>query len=669
MPGVQPPIKTLADTVASRAGASMAPPRPPILPSMAAAAQRRDPLSAGVLRLYAWAWELLSGSRWRIAGAAALSLLVVQVVQFNAALLVHAIALLQPGGSAPNTSQGMFGLMPRDFPTTALLFGVLAVALFVLQFLDRTVTLAIDTAAIYELQEKLHRKMLRLGLRYHAGNNIGAIQILFTRYVSQSAGILRELLSFPVVNGIALVTASIYLWKNLVPIIGPGNILILSCVFVALIGMPIIAWRLSLAMRAAIRTSVAADAALGDELVNTLRRPIDLQLLGAQALRNQAFASRIRTAYRARLRSLRRSELANQIQRGMPQLLQAGILLFAVTQFMHPTGTTNEQLAVAAIVGVLQFVPMIVAPIQQTISFYNAVAASVPPVVELVNALRADEEVVEASHPSALRISKGTVVARELYVDGPDAGNPILRAVTHEFEGGRIWGVIGRSGCGKSTLLATLARAADPSRGQVCIDGADLRTVELAGLRRSVAFLSQFPPFIDDTVRANLNLAPAQAADEALLEALQATGLLPRLKELAAPASPLDLPIFAEPNKGALSGGERRLLALARILAHPAPIVLLDEPTAGVDAAMKGRVAGLIKQLPAGTTVIAVDHDLEFIADIADAVVCMDQGTIVTSVARSELLERPSPFLDLWRAQQHWGGETMAITSYPAPFS
>jgi ABC-type multidrug transport system fused ATPase/permease subunit len=629
-----------------------------------------DTSSASVLQLYAWAWELLAGSRWRIVGAAALSLFTIQVVQFNAALLVHAVALLQgSNGAAAGGSQDILGLMPADFPTTALLFGIIALGLFGLQFIDRTVTLAIDTAVIYGMQEKLHRKMLRLGTRFHARNNIGALQMLFTRYVSQSAGILRELLVFPVVNGIALVTASIYLWKNLAPIIGAGNVLLLSCMLAAVIGLPILAWRVSLAMRAAIRGSVAADAALGDELVNSLRRPLDLQLLGAQQLRNAAFEARTRNAFAARMRSLRRSELANQIQRGMPQLLQAGILLFAVTQFLHPVAA-GEQLAVgAAIVAVLQFVPMIVAPIQQTISFYNAAAATVPPVVELVGVLHAEEEVSEARHATALHLTNGTVSVRDVQVDGPDGANPILRAVTQEFEGGRVWGMIGRSGCGKSTLLATIARAADPSRGEVCIDGTDLRRVELASLRRSVAFLGQFPAFIDDTVRANLNLAVTPAGDEVLIKACETTGLLPRLRELAAPASPLDLTIFAEPNKGALSGGERRLLALARVLAHPARIVLLDEPTAGVDAAMRGRVAALIKALPVGTTVIVVDHDLEFIAEIADAVVCMDQGTVVTSVPRADLLDKPSPFLELWRAQQRWGGEAMAITTYPAPFS
>jgi ATP-binding cassette, subfamily B, bacterial len=625
--------------------------------------------SAGVPQLYAWAWGLLVGSRWRIAAAAAFSLLVVQIVQFNAALLVHAFALLQGKAAAAASQQpgDFLGLMPSTLPMTALLFGVISIALFGLQFIDRFVTLAIDTVVIYQLQEKLHQKMLRVGSRYHASHNIGALQMLFTRYVSQSAGILRELLAFPVVNGISLVTASIYLWQNLAPLIGPGNVAIAPFIIGSLIGMPIIAWRVSRAMRVAIQTSIMADAAVGDELVNTLRRPIDMQLLGAQAWRNQAFAARTRFALAARLRSLRRSEFASEIQRGMPQLLQAGILVFAVAQFLRLSGTAEQFAVGAAIIAVLQFVPMILAPIQQTISFYNAATASVPPVVELVNALGAQEEVVEARNAVPINPTKGTISINDVQIDGPDADTPILKAVTHEFEGGKIWGLVGRSGCGKSTLLTTIARATDPSRGTICIDGVDVRQVQLASLRQAVSFMGQFPAFIDDTVRANLNLATAPASDETLLDACGRTALLPRLEELAAPASPLDLTIYAEPNKGALSGGERRLLAMARILAHPARIVLLDEPTAGVDAGMRGQLVDLIKQRFAGATVIVVDHDLQFIADVVDVVACMEHGTITASVPRAELLDRPSPFLDLWHAQRRMSGAAMTVTSFPAP--
>ncbi|HZU90811.1 MAG TPA: ABC transporter ATP-binding protein, partial [Stellaceae bacterium] len=536
--------------------------------------------------------------------------------------------------------------------------------LFGLQFFSRFATAAIDAAASYRMQERLHRKMLRLGVRYHAAHNAGALQMLFTRYVPQSVGVLRELLVAPVTNGIALVTASLYLWRSAAPLIGRDNGAITAAVVILLIALLIAATRVARAMQRAMAMSIMADTAVGDELVNTLRRPIDLQLLGAQRAREEAFAARIGAALGAQLRTVRRRQWAMLIQSGMPQFFQTGILVLAVVLVQF--SAAGERFAVgAAIVGILQFMPMTLAPIQQALSFYNAAKASVPAVVTVVEALAAEEEVREAENAVPLRVTKGTVSLAEVSVEGGDAA-PILRRVTHEFEGGKIWGVVGRSGCGKSTLLALIARAADPSHGRISIDGTDVRGVERASLRRAVAVLGQFSPFVDGTVRANLNLAVAPASDEILLEACRAVGLLARLQELAEPLSPLDLAISAEPNTGALSGGERRLLALARLFAHPAPIVLIDEPTAGVDAALRGRIAALLKERLSGATVIVVDHDLGFIGDVADAVVCMEAGAIVASVARSELFDKPTPFLDLWRSQQHLSGEAMTVTSFPA---
>jgi ATP-binding cassette subfamily B protein len=382
-------------------------------------------------------------------------------------------------------------------------------------------------------------------------------------------------------------------------------------------------------------------------------------------MRDRVFVGRTRAALAARLRSVARSELAGEVQRGMPQLLQAGILVFAVIQFLRLVGSGEQAAVGAAVVAVITFVPMMLAPIQQMISFYNAVIASVPPIVEVVSALRAEEEIREAPDAGALTVGSGTVAMKEVDVNAPDGPAVILHDVTHEFEGNRVWGLVGRSGCGKSTLLATLARVADPSRGAVSIDGLDLRQVQLSGLRQAIAFMGQFALFVDGTVRDNLNLATTPVTDEVLLEACRATGMLERLQELAAPAPALDLVIYAEPNKGALSGGERRLLALTRVLAHPARIVLLDEPTAGVDTTMRSRIIDVIRVRLAGMTVIVVDHDPEFIAEVSDAVVCMDQGTIVTWVPRAELLERPSPFLDLLRSHRRITGEGMTTTSFP----
>jgi ATP-binding cassette, subfamily B, bacterial len=623
------------------------------------------PVSANVVRLYSWAWQIFVGVRWQIFGVGILSLLVAQIGLYNAQLLVRALALLQGGNSGGPAEGGLFdAIMPAELTTTVALFAFISVALIGLQFLDRYANFAIDTGAAYRLQEKLHEKLLRLGPNFHGAHGIGAVQMMMGRYVNQSAGVMRELLVFPLVNGLSFLSAGVYLWSNLFPLFS-HNAAIAPLIIFGVVVIPVVAWRISAAVRAAIRIAVQADVAVNEELVNSLRRPVDIQLMGAQAVRQQAFAARTRAALAARVRSLRRSQFANQIEDGMPQLLTAAILAFAIIQVAHVSSLQERVELVAAIVGVIQFLPRLLAPVQQTLSFYNLLMGAVPGIIEVMATLSLAEEVTEPADAHPLQVERGTVALAGVEVDRPD-GVPILCEVGHRFEGGRVWGVVGRSGSGKSTLLTTVARAFDPARGQVSIDGTGIELATLASLRRTISYLGQFPVFIDGSVRDNLNLAAEPASDQTLISACAAARILQRLEAVAAPTPPLDFQLYAEPNKGALSGGERRLLALARILAHPANVILLDEPTAGVSADLKGQLATVIKEQFGGLTVIVVDHDLGFIAEIADFVVCMDDGRVVDSVPRGELFERPSLFLELWNLQQALHGAGMEVASFPA---
>ena len=625
----------------------------------------RAPVSASVVRVYSWAWQIFAGVRWQIFAVGVLSLVVAQIGLYNAQLLVRALALLQGGDSRGPAEGGFFdAIMPGGLTATVALYAFISVSLIGLQFLDRYANFAIDTGAAYRLQEKLHEKLLRLGPDFHAAHGIGAVQMMMGRYVNQSAGVMRELLVFPLVNGLSFLSAGGYLWSNLSPLFA-HNTAIAPLIIFGVVVMPVVAWRISAVVRAAIRVAVQADVAVNEELVNSLRRPVDIQLMGAQAVRHQAFAARTRAALAARVRSLRRSQFANQIEDGMPQLLTAAILAFAIVQVAGASSPAERVELVAAIVGVIQFLPRLLAPVQQTISFYNLLMGAVPGIMEVMATLSQGEEVTEAADAHPLAVEQGTVEFASVEIDRPD-GVPILREVSHRFEGARVWGVVGRSGSGKSTLLTTVARALDPARGQVSIDGTGIQMATLASLRHTISYLGQFPVFIDGTVRDNLNLTAEPAPDQTLLSACAAAGILNRLEAVAAPTAPLDFQIYAEPNKGALSGGERRLLALARILAHPASVILLDEPTAGVSADLKGQLATVIKEQFGGLTVIVVDHDLGFIAEAADFVVCMDDGRVVDSVPRDELFERPSLFFELWNLQQALHGAGMEVASFPA---
>ena len=166
---------------------------------------------------------------------------------------------------------------------------------------------------------------------------------------------------------------------------------------------------------------------------------------------------------------------------------------------------------------------------------------------------------------------------------GREAG---VDGVTFALQPGARLCVRGASGAGKSTLAALLARSMDPDRGEILLDGCDLRRYDEASLRARVALLPQRPHLFAASVADNLRVADAQADDARLRAVLQAVALDAWLAQLP---QGLDTPL-GEYGVG-LSGGEARRLAIARTLLRPAVLFVLDEPFEGLDAALRLNVS------------------------------------------------------------------------------
>jgi ATP-binding cassette subfamily C protein CydC len=183
---------------------------------------------------------------------------------------------------------------------------------------------------------------------------------------------------------------------------------------------------------------------------------------------------------------------------------------------------------------------------------------------------------------------------------GRDAG---VNGVSFALPAGARLCVRGVSGAGKSTLAALLARSIDPDRGEIALDGCDLRSYDEASLRARVALLPQRPHLFAASVADNLRVADAQADDARLRAVLHAVALDAWLAQLP---QGFDTPL-GEYGVG-LSGGEARRLALARTLLRPAVLFVLDEPFEGLDAALRERVADGIDYWAGERTVIVISH-------------------------------------------------------------
>ena len=204
--------------------------------------------------------------------------------------------------------------------------------------------------------------------------------------------------------------------------------------------------------------------------------------------------------------------------------------------------------------------------------------------------------------------SPGTVLGGPLALKGlgfryaPDR-RPVLEGITADIHPGEIVALVGPSGSGKSTLLGLVARMHAPSAGRILIGGQPLGSVPEPDLRRTVGLLGQRTELFRDSIAGNLRLARPDADDAALWQALRRAGLESVIRRL-----PRGLETVLGDEGGGLSGGERRRLALARLILIDPAIWLLDEPTEGLDRALAAAVLDDILAAAAGRIVLLATH-------------------------------------------------------------
>ena len=182
---------------------------------------------------------------------------------------------------------------------------------------------------------------------------------------------------------------------------------------------------------------------------------------------------------------------------------------------------------------------------------------------------------------------------------------PVFDGLTLELAQGARVAILGPSGCGKSTLAALLLRVASPQGGRVLLGGTDIATVPADAVRSRFAVLSQATHLFDDTIRANLLLGQPAADEPALWRALDQAEVGEFVRSL-----PDRLDTWLGEGGARVSGGQGRRIALARTLLSPAPILVLDEPTAGLDAQTERAFLQTLNTLPPGRTLLLITHRL-----------------------------------------------------------
>ncbi|MGI8916593.1 MAG: ABC transporter ATP-binding protein, partial [Chloroflexota bacterium] len=251
--------------------------------------------------------------------------------------------------------------------------------------------------------------------------------------------------------------------------------------------------------------------------------------------------------------------------------------------------------------------------------------------------------------PTMARFRQGLEL-REVSFTYPGQTEPVLRSVNCTLRAGETVAVVGENGAGKSTLVKLLTRLYDPTSGEILLDGQPIAAYDLAGLRRSCTVLFQDFAQFSLSAQHNIGVGDVHQVDdrERVLAAARWAGADAVLAKLP---KGLDTPLTKAFEGGVdLSGGEWQKVATARAAMRDAALVILDEPTAALDAQAEYELFQRFRELAAGRSVLLISHRFSTVR-MADRILVLDNGTIVEDGSHGELVALGGRYATLYEMQ------------------
>ncbi len=254
-------------------------------------------------------------------------------------------------------------------------------------------------------------------------------------------------------------------------------------------------------------------------------------------------------------------------------------------------------------------------------------------------------EVTDAASAPALRVSRGKIEFKNVWFRYAAGRRWILRDFNLTINPGESVGLVGSSGAGKTTLVNLLMRFYDPTRGEILIDGQNIRDVSQDSLRRNIAFIPQEPTMFNRTIAENIGYGRPDAD-------------LPQIRAAARRAAAEGFIMGADRKYDTLvgdrgikmSGGQRQRIAIARAFLKDAPILVLDEATSALDSETEAAIQKSFEELAKNRTTIAIAHRLSTLRNM-NRIVVMRHGKIIEQGGHRTLVRRGGEYARLWRMQ------------------
>src|SRR5438874_600124 len=263
-----------------------------------------------------------------------------------------------------------------------------------------------------------------------------------------------------------------------------------------------------------------------------------------------------------------------------------------------------------------------------------------------------DEPVTIQSAPNTIPLNqpRGEIEFRNVWFSYRNVQEPadedwVLRDVSFRVEPGQTFAIVGHTGAGKTTLISLLLRFYDIQRGQILLDGKDIRAINLQDLRRHFGIVLQDPFLFTGTIESNIRLGTASITRDDVQRAIDKIGLAEFVDSL-----PENIATSINERGSTLSVGQRQLINFARALAHNPRFLILDEATSSVDTKTELLIREALDKLLTGRTALVIAHRLSTI-QYADRILVFHKGRLREQGAHQELLAQRGIYFRLYQLQ------------------
>jgi ATP-binding cassette subfamily B multidrug efflux pump len=522
---------------------------------------------------------------------------------------------------------------------TTILILLVASVLFqaAVQYLQTVITQWIGQKTIYNLRKEIFDQLQTLSLRFFDKNPVGR---LVTRLTSD-VEVLNELFS----SGIVMIFADIFviLWIFIFMFFINWKLsLVVLAVFPFLLVATAIFRKKARETYRDVRLFVARMNAYLNEHVSGI---ITVQLFGREKRTLEHFKTINRDHADANIRSVFYYAVFFPAIEFLSAVTFAAIIWYGGSGIIGTWNTkASDMLTIGTLIAFIQYTEMFFRPLRDLADKYNILQSAMASSERIFKLLDDDTLIHPPTEPQPVGHLRGEIEFKNVSF-AYNADDYVLKNISFHAKPGETIAFVGATGAGKSSITNLITRFYEFQKGDILIDGQDIRTLDAKDLRRNIAIVLQDVFLFSADVKTNITLGNPTISDEQAINAAKVVGADPFIKRL-----PRAYDTHVKERGAILSVGEKQLLSFARALAYDPRILILDEATSSIDTESEILIQRAIEKLLEGRTSIVIAHRLSTIQK-ADKIIVIHKGEIREMGTHSELLALGGLYRTLYELQ------------------